>query len=220
MQQIGYAATHEEITAEEKAAIEEFIPVDVLDEVYVPWTSDKIKFNEHFSSAAINNDHAGFFKLWLSMLKKYPESYVKGFLGVTDGFWNVRRAIGASPTKTVNEYEYEELPCESVDLIEKVTGYSAYENWFASGRCANALAKFGIPISGTVFLTLLACLLAIYRKNYRQLLGFAPCIFLWGTLMIATPIAYEHRYVFALYILAPFMVLYAALSRSEDELKG
>ena len=55
MQQIGYAATHEEITAEEKTAIEEFIPVDVLDEVYVPWTSDKIKFNEHFSSAAINN---------------------------------------------------------------------------------------------------------------------------------------------------------------------
>ena len=144
MQQIGYAATHEEITAEEKAAIEEFIPVDVLDEVYVPWTSDKIKFNEHFSSAAINNDHAGFFKLWLSMLKKYPESYVKGFLGVTDGFWNVRRAIGASPAKTVNEYESEELPCESVDLIEKVTGYSAYENWFASGKCANALAKFGI----------------------------------------------------------------------------
>lgn len=220
MQQIGYAATHEEITAEEKAAIEEFIPVDVLDEVYVPWTSDKIKFNEHFSSAAINNDHAGFFKLWLSMLKKYPESYVKGFLGVTDGFWNVRRAIGASPAKTVNEYESEELPCESVDLIEKVTGYSAYENWFASGKCANALAKFGIPISGTVFLTLLACLLAIYRKNYRQLLGFAPCLFLWGTLMIATPIAYEHRYVFALYILAPFMVLYAALSRSEAELKG
>lgn len=39
MQQIGYAATHEEITAEEKAAIEEFIPVDVLDEVYAPWTS-------------------------------------------------------------------------------------------------------------------------------------------------------------------------------------
>ena len=38
--------------------------------------------------------------------------------------------------------------------------------------------------------------------------------------MIATPIAYEHRYVFALYILAPFMVLYATLSRSEDELKG
>lgn len=59
--------------------------MDVLEEVYVPWTSDKIKFNEHFSSAAINNDHAGFFKLWLSMLKKYPESYVKGFLGVTDG---------------------------------------------------------------------------------------------------------------------------------------
>ena len=53
MQQIGYAATHEEITAEEKAAIEEFIPVDVLDEVYVPWTSDKIKFNEHFSSCLL-----------------------------------------------------------------------------------------------------------------------------------------------------------------------
>ena len=75
-------------------------------------------------------------------------------------------------------------------------------------------------IRHTVFLTLLACLLAIYRKNYRQLLGFAPGLFLWGTLMIATPIAYEHRYVFALYILAPFMVLYAALSRSEAELKG
>ena len=219
MQQIGYAATHEKITEEEKDAIEEFIPVDVLNEVYVPWKSDNIKFNEYFNSTAINTDHKGFFKLWLSMLKKYPESCIKGFLGVTDGFWNVRRTANASIAGSINKYSKEELPCESVDLIEKITGYSAYENWFTSRKYAEYLGKVEISISDTVFLTLLACLIAIYRRNYRQLLGFAPCIFLWGTLMIATPIAYEYRYVFSLYILAPFMVLYAMLSCSEAEPK-
>ena len=57
---------------------------------------------------------------------------------------------------------------------------------------------------GLLFLT---CLIVIYKKNYTQLLSVAPLILLWGTLMIATPIAYEHRYLFSAYIAAPFLLL-------------
>ena len=206
LQQIGYTATHEKLTEEETEQIEAFIPVDTLKSVYTPSTVDQIKFNNQFNSLYLNEHKIEFLKLWFSMLQKHPASFIKAYMGITDGFWNFQRAGWPIIAASTSYYEYEDLPFHSVDLIQSLFGYPLYERLFTEGGY-NKILQSVPPMSWLVGLLFLICLIVIYKRNYKQLLSVAPLILLWGTLMIATPVAYEHRYLFSVYIVAPFALL-------------
>ena len=217
IQQIGYAAVHEELSEEEKEQIEPFIPFETMRSVYQMPTSKYIKFNAEFDAEYLNEHKAEFLKLWFSMLPKYPLSFFKAFLGVTDAYWNLTRTGLDTPVyigSSTSDYIYENVPYPSTDLFQELFHYPLYEKLFKEGGYKE-LFKSLLPISWAVALAFWGVLIVIYKKNYKQLLPAAPLIFLWGTIMIASPTAYEHRYLFALYLAAPLLLFLEINEKAE-----
>ena len=68
-----------------------------------------------------------------------------------------------------------------------------------------------VPVYGTlwsmgvafwILVLMIGCVLV--RREEGKLLYTLPCLLLWGTVMIATPVATEFRYVYFLMLCTPF----------------
>ncbi|MPN48005.1 hypothetical protein SDC9_195609 [bioreactor metagenome] len=66
--------------------------------------------------------------------------------------------------------------------------------------------------SGTlVWIMFLSLTLCLELGQKRRDLFYAPSLFLWLSVMIATPVAFSFRYVYVLAILFPLMLVYPFL---------
>lgn len=70
-----------DLTAEEKTLIEKYVPAA---EYYAAHIADPTK-----GSCTAFQDIDGFGKFYIKMLCKYPVSYIKAFLLVTEGYWDI-----------------------------------------------------------------------------------------------------------------------------------
>jgi len=57
--------------------------------------------------------------------------------------------------------------------------------------------------------------IAFSEKKWKVLPAMMPCLTLWLTLMMATPIAYSFRYVFSLLLCIPVYILTLVSSEKE-----
>ena len=80
-------------------------------------------------------------------------------------------------------------------------------------------AYMEIPIYGILwsigfYFWIMLLMLAITIKKKKNILPFLPVLALWGSLMIATPVYAEFRYIYSLIIGIP---LFIAISFSSEE---
>ena len=114
--------------------IETFIPINTLKTVYTPSMSNTIKFHSDFQGKYLGEHKIEFIKLWASMMLNYPLSFIKGYLGVTDGYWNLSRVeAGVYTGVSTSNYEIENIPYPSTDLFQKMFGYPLYDKLFVEG---------------------------------------------------------------------------------------
>ena len=83
----------EDVTEEERAAIEAILPFDELAELYRPERSDNVK-SRYRSTAGEGLQE--YFKAWFSMLKKHPEIYIEATLHGSYGYYYPFRNCDAS----------------------------------------------------------------------------------------------------------------------------
>ena len=60
---------------------------------------------------------------------------------------------------------------------------------------------------------------SIKNKRYKNLLIYLPALFTWGTIMLATPIAFSMRYVYILVLIVPMDFVIPFLSKDNSEEK-
>ncbi len=187
-----------DIDEESYEFINNMMPIEKIKENYIYSSVDPIKFDESFSHMYLGTHKSEFFKTWFKLLKKYPIKFVDVYLKNTYGFWYLdTNGYGVHEYAIENnEYEIRTKFPEGVGLMSK------YYEWFIT----TPVLKYLLVPAFCFVVLMFFMVLAIFEKKYKYLLLSLVPLFSWGTIMIATPVSFQSRYVFSMYTTLPFII--------------
>lgn len=212
MQQIAAVICNDrELTAEQLALVENVVDLTYIKDLYNPTFADNIKELVRAGNQEYLTAHKGeFLKLWIDLGLRYPGDYLTAYVKQTYGYWYpdsfylVAEAEGVSATK----FGVSHTPLIGGPLVIK-------------GK--EIAIKLGgmVPIYGTLWSMGVACWIMIFsigtviiRREYHKLTCYLPSIALLITVLIATPVATEFRYVYFMVLSLPFYLITAMLPDS------
>lgn len=202
-----------ELTAEERGLIESVVDLTYIKELYNPTFADNMKELVRAGDQEYLASHKKeFFKLWISLGLRYPEDYLDAYIQQTYGYWYpdsfylVAEAEGVSAT---------ELGVSTRHLIGGPLVVKGKELAIKLGSI--------VPIYGTLWSMGVACWVLLFsmgtvlvRRETRKLLCYLPSVLLLFTVLIATPVATEFRYVYFMVYSMPFYLMAAMLPYSPE----
>ena len=199
LQQIGRMAYKNiKFTTEEENKINKLIPVETLKEVYNPDIVDPIKFHKNYDAAEFEKDKLGYLKLWSSLCIKHPKTAVEAYLISTIGYWYP----GTEGFVTTMDIENNSLGIKNSSIIPQ--GIRNYTSKIQSIRIP--LLGFSYCIGFCIWIIGVTAYLIYKKYNRRQLYFIAPVFGVWLTMLIATPVASEFRYVYCAYLCLPIFI--------------
>lgn len=202
-----------ELTAEERGLIENVVDLTYIKELYNPTFADNMKELVRAGDQEYLVSHKKeFFKLWISLGLRYPGDYLDAYIQQTYGYWYpdsfylVAEAEGVSAT---------ELGVSTRHLIGGPLVVKGKELAIKLGSI--------VPIYGTLWSMGVACWVLLFsmgtvlvRRETRKLLCYLPSVLLLFTVLIATPVATEFRYVYFMVYSMPFYLMAAMLPYSPE----
>lgn len=209
MQQITAVICNDRpLTAEETALIEEVVDLTYIHELYNPGFADNIKELVRAGDQDYLVAHKkDFFRLWLHLGLRYPGDYLTAYVNQTYGYWYpdsfylVAEAEGVSATNLGVSH----TPLIGGPLVVK------------GKEIAIKLGSM-VPIYGTLWSMGVACWVLLFcicvviiRREYCKLICYLPSVALLLTVLIATPVATEFRYVYFMVVCLPFYLITAML---------
>ncbi len=209
IQQIAYVVVNEKnVTPEQLELIENVLPIQDIKANHYNMIVDRIKWSLNFNEDYLVNHLPEFFKLYVQLFFQNPKEYVEAFLLQNSGFWSFTVNGDEAYISNYNWYLYRNF--QNKDLIYNATNFS--------------LSKILNPIvylSGGLFfwITLTSFVVTSQIANKKFLLGYLPLLTLWGTIMIATPLAVSLRYVFSLVLAIPINLVYPIIAKKYTDLK-
>lgn len=214
MQQITAVICNDRyLSEEERALIENVVDLTYIHELYNPTFADNIKElvragNQDYLTAHKNE----FLKLWINLGLRYPGDYLTAYVKQTYGYWYpdsfylVAEAEGVSATN---------LGVSHTPLIGGPLVIKAKEIAIKLGGM--------VPIYGTLWSMGVACWILLFsisvsviRQDYNRLICYLPGIALLLSVLAATPVATEFRYVYFMVLCLPFYLLTAILPEETD----
>ena len=201
LQQISRSVVYDKnLTKEELTEVNKYIRSSLIKYSYVNYISDPIK--NISKSKIIERDTRGFINLWYKLFFKHKRSYIEAYLSQTLGYWypdtpywTIGMSREYSNFKTENVYNKSLINIKFID--------STFEN-VDSKENPFAIIIWGIGIRVIAFF-LCVCLM-LYNNKKKLVFICIPIIALWISLMIATPVFSELRYMYALFLALPFII--------------
>ncbi|MCM1268960.1 MAG: DUF6020 family protein [Bacteroidales bacterium] len=209
MQQITAVICNDrELRPEERALIEKVVDLTYIRDLYNPGFADNIKELVRAGDQDYLVTHKQeFFKLWFRLGLRYPGDYLRAYINQTYGYWYpdsfylVAEAEGVSAT----DLGVSHRPLIGGPLVVK-------------GK--EIAIKLGgmVPIYGTLWSMGVACWILLFsictviiRGEAEKLICYLPSVTLLLTVLIATPVAAEFRYVYFMVLSLPFYLITAML---------
>lgn len=196
------------LTPEELSLIENVVDLTYIKDLYNPTFADNMKELVRAGNQEYLVTHKKeFFRLWVSLGLRYPGDYLQAYIQQTYGYWYpdsfylVAEAEGVSAT---------DLGVSTRHLIGGPLVVKGKEIAIKLGSM--------VPIYGTLWSMGVACWMMLFgagtmlvRRENWKLLCLLPSIFLLLTVLVATPVATEFRYVYFMVFSMPFYLLVAML---------
>ena len=202
------------ITEEEKEFINDVIPIDFIKSKYNPYTLDPLKWagtvdrlkygREPLDNKYLNENKVKFLKIWFDILLKNPQIYFKAYLYNTYGFWSItnnrqiRDRYNTIYVKALENFFVENnIHIKSIfsmkvqTILENIT----YE-------ATNDSLNEGLVFWS--FILLISVLIII--KDTKYLIIASPIFGGWLTLMVATPVAFQYRYILFISLSLPLFI--------------
>ena len=199
IQQIGrvYIDHGDELTVEESSQIDRYIGLENAP-YYSPHISDPLKKN--FKTEAVKSDPVDFLAFYLSLGRKYPDSYLIAYASLYSPYWYVRSK--SFDVYSVSPY-VETFITKDPDYSFERKGYlpalnEIYEK--VAGASENPLLSRGIPLWVTIF----SLFLAMVLKRKRAVVIPLICLCYMLTLFLG-PLAII-RYALPVLAAVPFMI--------------
>jgi hypothetical protein len=191
----------EELTNEERELLNKIVDIDKIEQTYNPWISDPMKqlIRAKGNVEYINEHSTSFIKLYFQLLFRYPGSFVRGWVDQTRGYWN----SGYSYWRWTND-----LFKNDHGIFRTVQSESAariIDNYLSIYTAIPALHIF-ISIGFFNWMVLGALFISIIRKDKVGAMMSIPIIMIVLSLLVATPVYSEFRYMYAVFCALPFIL--------------
>lgn len=195
--QIFYVkVTDGNINQEQDELINKMCKTEKLKEVYAPLLLDATTVTPEFNKQFVKTHLSEIKQLWIELFFQNPIDYIKAYLLNTLGFWDVNKVF---PDAYISNFMWpgteDIIDVHQTDYIKEWTGQSIIDKIQITKLYSSATF---------LFIMFASMLFTIKKKNYKNLLIYLPALFTWGTIVLATPIAFSLRYVYILVLIIPF----------------
>lgn len=197
-----------ELTKEQLALIENVVDLTYIKDLYNPIFADNMKELVRAGNQEYLIAHKKeFLKLWFSVGLTYPGDYLKAYVDQTYGyfypdcFYLVAEAEGISGSHL------------GVSHTPIIRGPLVIKTKEIAIKLGSMLPIYSLLFSmGVIFWAMLFCIgNAFIRRERSKLVCYLPSVALYLTVMIATPVATEFRYVYFMVFSLPFYLMTAVL---------
>ena len=199
LQNISYVVSNDgNISKEEYKKLNMYIDVSQIKTLYDKDFSDPIvNLMNSKSDNKFKDDKITFYKLWFNIGIKNINMYIKSYAYQTSGYWFHNYATNTFPIYDnidMTGVTHKNLNIKFINEILEILMYlnRAFQHIFWS----NALSIYIILFS--MFYSIL--------KN-KKIYHIYPIVILWLILLLVTPVGYEFRYQYAIFISFPFILL-------------
>lgn len=208
----------DDLNDEDIALIEELAPIEEIESTYNCRLSDPMKMLmwSYDSGKVIEASKTDYFMLWLRLGIQHPIKYLLAEIDLTVGYWY--------PSIQYNTIEYGVYPNDYGIYTRLDTEGNMYQN-----MCKWTQLYRYIPLYGNLFSIGTMCILMIfvilvnwYCHNHRSNLVILPVAGVLLTLMLATPLFAELRYIYVLMLAMPIILstMFVGNRSDESEEKG
>lgn len=199
LQQIGRMAYKNiKFTKYEEKEISKIIPISKLKKVYTPDIVDPIKFDDDYNKDVFENNKEKYFKIWLGLCIKHPVVAVESYLTSTLGYWYP----GVEYWVTIDKIDSNDLGIKNVSIVP-----DSIRNKFSKITSTKIpLLGFTKCIGLCIWTIFILAYIAIKKKRKEVLYSFVPVIGIWLTLLLATPVIAEFRYIYCAYLCLPIYI--------------
>lgn len=204
LQQVAYViASGGRVSGSDRAFLGKVMTYGEWGSTYTPTLVDPLKKHRGFHQGYLSRHAARFLAVWAHLLAENPVAFLKAYLLETFGFWKlgVTNSYGYADT-FVHANDFGIRP---VDLWARLTGASIKP--LLDGLRGPAGNRGFVSTGLLVWLTFLVAALVAMRRRWDLVLVALPCVLLWATVMLATPVAFSLRYVFAMAVCMPGLLL-------------
>lgn len=206
LQQVAYTISEKGMEGMEGSDyLGQLLPKEAWLSEYHPFCADFLKGGDAFNRAEVNRSVIPFLSVWLRNLPENFICYVKAWLMDTYGFWSVGTWDDAG--YCVLSVEENDFGIHAVDLLRRAgLPDLSFLNHLTGRWSAGALFWLSVMI---------VCIM-MRGKRKTAIETFLPLFLLWGTLMIATPIAFNFRYALAYAYAFPLILLMPLLCKQKE----
>lgn len=209
-QQIAAVIAHDRVLTEEQLdLLERVIDTNHVKNLYNPTFADNMKELVRAGNQDYLSAHKGeFLKLWISLGITYPGDYLKAYIDQTYGYWY--------PDSFYPVADGEGISATSLGVSHTplIGGPLVIKGKEIALKLGSMLPIYSLLWSmGIAFWFLLFCIgNAFARKEKAKLICYLPGFALFLTVMIATPVATDFRYVYFMVFSTPFYLICALIS--------
>ncbi len=202
-----------EIASGDLDLIEHVVDLTYIKDLYNPTYADNIKELVRAGDQSYLTSHKSeFLRLYLRLFAAYPGDYIKAYVDQTYGYWYpdsfylVAEAEGVSAT----QFGVSHTPLIGGPLVVKGKEIAI--------KMGSMVPIYSLLWSmGVIFWAMLFSISnAFVRKEKAKLVYYLPGFALYLTVMIATPVATEFRYVYFMVFSLPFYLMTAVLETPEQ----
>ena len=220
-----FKSNQNSLTPDEMESLCAYIPQKGL-ENYRPSISDGVKL--YFNNERFAEDPAGFFRIWMHLLKKYPGSYATAFLYHTMGSWYLMDTSHCTVYKDwwrdrTGYFITDAVPVFARDFVKKENLLPSVQNFYeaiATGCVHQRFLPLRILFSPAFFCFCTAfCCLALCLRRRSGL--WLPCsaVLLYLATVVAGPCILV-RYIYPFMALLPILAVLTLSGRGPVSLKG
>ena len=197
-------ADNEPLTERETAFLSQLMDLEQAANTYQPDVSDNIKnLIRQNGSDFLASHKREFFSVWLSIGFSHPKTYFDAYIAQTNGFWypDVSCEVGLADGVYPNDFGIRWQPVIRGPLIVKIK-----EILF---KLPDIVPLYGLLWSAGFILWGILMLTALCLRLGKPAgaLVILPFILLFFTLCIATPVAADFRYAYAVFYALPLIVM-------------
>ena len=206
LQQIGRMVSKDvQLTTHQEKLINELIPLETLKETYNPKLSDGIKFNKKFNIDVFNKNKLEYAKLWMELVLTYPHIAVESYLVSTIGYWYPDFEYWTVYHRVVKNKDYD---IHQKSLIGENNIFTKLDNKKLP------IVNMQWSIAFGFWILLIFAYVSKKRKGWIGVYPFIPIFGIWLTMMLASPVFGEFRYIYALYTSLPILIVFTFLPKT------
>lgn len=215
LSQIGYVLHNDgDIPDEAAQTLEKILPLDEWGDAYRRDTMNDIKFHEHFDGSFLERHKTEFLAAWFQVGMENPVAYLTAWLAMTEGFWNIDshpdwvapssyyhyvNPAGYTPSTELQPSDGLIYPATGIGLLDHNTGGDI--RILKDSILFYPLCNIAIMVWFTAFA--LGFIATSRTKRTLWALPLFALFIVYATVLAATPVWCEFRYVYAFHLMIP-----------------